>query len=124
MLKEAYQKGLHLPSLNLAKCTGCAQCVSACPGLAIFLLERDFSEAQAAITIPYEFLPLPEKGDKILSLDRNGYVVCEGEIVDVRVSKKADRTALVKVTVPKEYAEKIRSIKRNRVDYNKEEENK
>ncbi len=113
-----------LPSLNLAKCTGCAQCVSACPGLAIFLLERDFSEAQAAITIPYEFLPLPEKGDKILSLDRNGYVVCEGEIVDVRVSKKADRTALVKVTVPKEYAEKIRSIKRNRVDYNKEEENK
>jgi len=79
--------------------------------LAIFLLERNFSEDQAAITIPYEFLPLPEKGENVIALDRNGSEICEGEIINVRLTKKADRTALVKVAVPKEYADMVRSIK-------------
>jgi len=76
-----------LPSLNLEKCTSCGQCITACPGLAIFLLDRNYSKELAALTIPYEFLPLQEKGEKVVTLDRNGSKVCEGEIINVRLTK-------------------------------------
>ncbi len=113
-----------LPSLNLEKCTGCGQCVLACPGLAIFLLDRNYSRKEAAITIPHELFPLPVKGEKVLVLDRNGIEICEGDIVNVRLTKKGDRTALVTVAVPKEYAEKVRNIKRISLHSDKEEGNR
>jgi len=112
-----------LPSLNLDKCTGCGQCVLACPGLAIFLLDRNHSKDKAALTLPYEFLPLPEKGEKVIALDRNGSKVCEGEVLNVILTKKGDRTALVKIAIPKEHADKVRSIKTTRVDSGKDGEN-
>ena len=113
----------NLPLLNLDKCTGCGQCVLACPGLAIFLLDRNYSKDKAAITLPYEFLPLPKKGEKVIALDRNGSKVCEGEVLNVILTKKGDRTALVKIAIPKEHADKVRSIKTTRLDSGKEGEN-
>ena len=110
----------NLPSLNLDKCTGCGQCVLACPGLAIFLLDRNYSKDKAAITLPYEFLPLPKKGEKVIALDRNGSQVCEGEALNVILTKKGDRTALVKITIPKEHADKVRNIKTTSLDSDKE----
>jgi len=110
----------NLPSLNLDKCTGCGQCVLACPGLAIFLLDRNYSKDKAAIALPYEFLPLPKKGEKVVALDRNGSKVYEGEILNVILTKKGDRTALVKLAIPKEHADKVRSIKLVRLDNSKE----
>ena len=101
----------NLPSLNLDKCTGCGQCVLACPGLAIFLLDRNYSKDQAALTLPYEFLPPPKKGEKVIALNRNGTKVCEGEVLYVILSKKGDRTALLKIVIPKENADIVRSIK-------------
>jgi len=113
----------NLPSLNLDKCTGCGQCVLACPGLAIFLLDRNYSKDKAAITLPYEFLPLPKKGGEVIVLDLNGSKVCEGEVLNVILTKKGDRTALVKIAIPKEHADKVRSIKITRLDSDKEVEN-
>jgi len=110
----------NLPSLNLDKCTGCGQCVLACPGLAIFLLDRNYSKDKAAITLPYEFLPLPKKGEKVIALDRNGSQVCEGETLNVIFTKKGDRTALVKITIPKEHADKVRNIKTTRLNSGEE----
>ena len=113
----------NLPSLNLDKCTGCGQCVLACPGLAIFLLDRNYSKDKAALTLPYEFLPLPKKGEEVIALDRNGSKVCEGEVLNVILTKKGDRTALVKIAIPKEHADNVRSIKTTRLDSGKEGEN-
>lgn len=113
----------NLPSLNLDKCTGCGQCVLACPGLAIFLLDRNYSKDKATITLPYEFLPLPKKGEEVIALNCNGIKVCKGEVLNVILTKKGDRTALVKIAIPKEHADKVRSIKVIRVDLDREEKN-
>ena len=110
----------NLPSLNLDQCTGCGQCVLACPGLAIFLLDRNYSKDKAALTLPYEFLPLPKKGEKVSVLDRNGSKVGEGELLNVILTKKADRTALLKIAISKGHADKVRSIKLVRLDNSKE----
>jgi hypothetical protein len=82
----------------------------ACPGLAIFLVEQNYSATKAAVTFPYEFLPLPEKGEKVIALDRNGSKVSEGEVLRVTSTKKGDRTPLVKIAIPKEFANDVRHI--------------
>jgi thioredoxin reductase/Fe-S-cluster-containing hydrogenase component 2 len=102
----------NLPIVDFDKCTGCGQCVMACPGLAIFLVEQNYSATKAAVTLPYEFLPLPEKGEKVIALDRNGYKVSEGEVLRVTSTKKGDRTPLVKIAIPKEFANDVRHIVR------------
>jgi Pyruvate/2-oxoacid:ferredoxin oxidoreductase delta subunit len=51
-----------LPRVDHSKCNGCTICVSRCPGLAIFVIDEKYSEAESAVTMPYEFLPLPQKG--------------------------------------------------------------
>ena len=113
----------NLPNLNFDKCSGCGQCVMACPGLAIFLLDRNYSKTKAAVTLPYEFLPLPNKGEKILALDRKGSKVCEGEVLSVFLTKKGDRTALVKIAIPKEHADEVRKIKIDRLNSSMEGRN-
>lgn len=44
------------------KCTGCGMCVASCSGQAIFLVNDDFEEERSTVTLAYEFLPYPEKG--------------------------------------------------------------
>ena len=102
----------NLPIVESDKCTGCGQCVMACPGLAIFLVERNYSATKAAVTFPYEFLPLPEKGEKVIALDHNGSKVSEGEVLRVISTKKGDRTPLLKIAIPKEFANNVRHIVR------------
>ena len=58
------------------KCTGCGMCVASCSGQAIFLVDDDYDETHAAITMAYEFLPYPEKGQKGTALSRAGQPVC------------------------------------------------
>jgi len=113
----------NLPTLNFYKCTGCGQCAMACPGLAIFLLDRKYTKTKSAVTLPYEFLPLPNKGEKVIVVDHNGFKLCEGEVLQVVTTKKADRTPLVKVAIPKEHADQVRYIKIVRLNSSKEGEN-
>jgi hypothetical protein len=86
-------------------------CVASCPGQAIFLLDEDAGDGMATITLPYEFLPLPKVGDKGSALGRDGSVVCEAEVAQVRSSKAFDGTNLLTMKVPKEYAMKARFFK-------------
>lgn len=102
----------NLPTLKFDKCTGCGQCVTACPGLAIFLVERNYSATEAAVTFPYEFLPLPKKGEKVIALDRDGSKISEGKVLRVILTKKGDRTPLIKIAIPKKYADEVRHIVR------------
>ena len=95
------------PVVDYDRCTGCARCVAVCPGLAIFVVKKE--EGRALITIPYEFLPLPEKGDIVRALDREGNDVGDAEVV--RVVRKKDSTCLVTVGVKRKLAMVVRNVR-------------
>lgn len=98
-----------LPSIDAEKqCTGCGMCVASCSGQAIFLVDEDCGDGTAEITLPYEFLPLPQIGEKGVALGRNGKPVCEAEIVKVRSAKAFDHTNLLTMKVAKEFAMQAR----------------
>jgi len=91
-----------------ALCTGCGMCIAACSGQAIFLVNEEFEENYATVTLPYEFLPLPESGAKGEALDRSGKRVCEAEVIDVKSLKAFDNTHLLTMKVPSAMAGKAR----------------
>lgn len=100
-----------LPKVFFDKCNGCAACVSNCPGLAIFVIDETFSPTQALVKMPYEFLPLPKKGDTVTGLNREGKAVCEAVVHNVVNGKAQDRTPIVWLAVPKEFSAEVRSLK-------------
>lgn len=99
-----------LPVLNPeTQCIGCGMCVASCPGQAIFLLKEEGDQAE--ITLPYEFLPLPQKGDKGTALSRSGQPLCPAEVVAVKAVKAMDHTNLITMRVPKAFAAAARFIR-------------
>ena len=98
-------------SVEDSTCINCGMCVASCPGQAIFLIDEDTGDGNATITLPYEFMPLPEVGTKGKALGRDGAVVCDAEVAQVRTSKAFDSTSLLTIKVPKEYAMKARFLK-------------
>nr|MBC7243833.1 4Fe-4S dicluster domain-containing protein [Chloroflexota bacterium] len=110
---EAIQVGepiTNLPVLVEDKCTGCGLCIAACPGQAIFVIDMTYSEAEATVQLPYEFLPLPEKGEIVDGLNREGQRVCTARVLKVLNPKKFDRTPVITIAVPKECAMAVRNI--------------
>ena len=93
-------------------CSGCAKCIVICPGLAVFVVDKTFSEKEASVAMPYELLPLPEEGEKIQGVDRAGKVVCEGYVHRIFSGKKLSHTNVVTIVIPKEYADEVRHFKR------------
>lgn len=100
----------NLPKLDEEKCIGCGTCIAACPGLAIFMLNG--SKQKAEVSFPYEYYPLPQKGDVVDCVDREGKLVVKGTVLRVVKSPRYDATAVVTVEVPMEYIKIVRSIKR------------
>lgn len=104
--------GENITSLPIAvadsDCINCGMCVASCSGQAIFLVDEDCGDGTATITLPYEFLPLPEAGTKGIALGRNGQKVCEAEVIQVKSLKAYDKTNLLTMRVPKEYASTAR----------------
>ncbi|RKZ29457.1 4Fe-4S ferredoxin [bacterium] len=97
-----------LPEIDFELCDGCSLCVSACPGIAIFVVDLTYSDKLALLKLPHEFAPLPKKGEKARLLNRKGEIVGEGEVV--RAIKFKDKTSVVWVTAPKELAMEVRAI--------------
>lgn len=102
-----------LPAVDQEKtCRNCGMCVASCSGQAIFLVNDDCGDGTATVTLPYEFLPLPEIGSKGNALNRKGDVVCQAEIIDVRTSNAFDQTPLLTMKVPKNYSDNARFFQR------------
>jgi len=98
-----------LPIVDFDKCTGCGICISSCPGLAIFVIDMNYSDEKSLIKLPHEMLPLPEKGEDVYALDRDGSILGKAKIV--RVLKIKNKTHIISLEVPKSMAMKVRSIK-------------
>ena len=73
-----------------------------------FLVDETYEPGFATVTLPYEFLPLPEKGEKGYGMSRSGEKICEAEVVSVRTSKAFDHTNLLTIKVPADMAMKAR----------------
>jgi len=102
----------NLPVFDVEKCDGCGTCIPICPGQAIFRVDMTYQTDEATVSFPYEFLPLPKKGDVVQGIDRAGGAVCEAEVLRVQQPKGFDHTAVITVIVPKNMAMEVRSIKR------------
>ncbi|MEN3007825.1 FAD-dependent oxidoreductase [Pseudothermotoga sp.] len=97
-----------LPSVDYSKCTGCAMCVAACPGLACFV--ADMTGEQAILKLPYEMLPIPKEGNVVACLDRSGRELARSKVRKVQ-EPRHDRTFVVHVQVPKELVMLVRALK-------------
>jgi len=100
----------NLPVIDENKCIGCGVCITKCPGLAIFLVDK--SKKDARVSFPFEYLPLPEKGDMVRAVDRAGRYVCDAKVVRVNNAAANDCTPIVTIEVPKTLCDDIRSIRR------------
>ncbi len=113
--KKCISIGENITSLPIAvadgECINCGMCVASCSGQAIFLVDEDCGDGTATVTLPYEFLPLPEEGTKGTALGRDGHPVCEATVVSVKSVKAFDKTNLLTMRVPKEYAMRARFFK-------------
>lgn len=103
------------PAIDLEKCTGCGRCVVTCPGMACFLVNLHYDADRAEIAMPYEYLPVPQKGRRVRALDRGGAFVCEAEVTACLQFKGSDNTFLLKIAIPREYAGTVRAIDRKEV---------
>ncbi|HHV79006.1 MAG TPA: 4Fe-4S dicluster domain-containing protein [Firmicutes bacterium] len=99
-----------LPRLDLDRCNGCGNCVAQCPGLAVFVVDETYSEDEALLKLPYEFVPLPLAGSEVDLLDREGKKVGRGKVVRVQKARHRTATPVVWVTVPKHLSMVVRNI--------------
>jgi Fe-S-cluster-containing hydrogenase component 2 len=101
----------NLPHLDEDKCIGCQTCVPICPGQAVFMVDESLPEGKATVTMPYEFRPLPEKGQYVIALDRAGQALGDATVTAVRQQKRMDQTALVTIEVPRQWSMQVRAFK-------------
>ncbi|NLA95740.1 MAG: 4Fe-4S binding protein [Clostridiaceae bacterium] len=102
-----------LPELVPDLCTGCGICAGVCPGLAIFIVDESIGDGRAAISIPYEFVPLPAKGDTVSAVDRAGNHVTDATVTRVSGVKKKG-TPLVTLSVPLDLVHQIRFFQQDK----------
>ena len=104
----------NLPHLDEDKCVACQTCVYICPGQAIFMIDESLPDGKATVMMPYEYRPLPEKGDVVTAVDRAGKDLGDATVVAVRQTKRMDQTATVTIEVPREWSMRARAIRLKR----------
>jgi sarcosine oxidase subunit alpha len=102
---------LGLPEHVGEDCSGCAQCVAVCPGLAVTLVDYRQDAEHPLVTVPYEFsAEAVQEGGVVTAVDTEGAVLGNVEVVKVRAPKFADRALLVQVRAPRDVAKRIAGI--------------
>lgn len=97
------------PAFDPDKCNGCGICVGKCPGLAIFVVDYSYGNDTALLKIPYEFRPLPQAGDTVTALDRQGAAVGSARVVNVQEQK--NRTTILWLEVAAAMASTVRNMR-------------
>jgi Fe-S-cluster-containing hydrogenase component 2 len=96
------------PVMDFDRCIGCTKCVGICPGLAIFVVK--IKDDKAWITLPYEFLPVPNVGDTVKAVDRTGRI--RGDALVKKVVKNG-KTMVITIEVTSDLAMDVRHIRVN-----------
>lgn len=97
------------PQTIYDKCVGCGACITACPGLAAFVIDETFSDTESLVKIPYEYSPLPAKGQVVDGVNRIGEPVTKVRVEKVVTYK--NKTTVISLAVPKAFTHIVRSIR-------------
>jgi len=103
-----------LPVVDFDLCNGCGLCISLCPGLAIFVVDKTYSDELALVKLPYEYVPVPEIGQYVTGLDRAGEKKGDFEVIKVISGGKRNMTYTISLAVPQDLAMEVRDIRINR----------
>ena len=116
--KACVKKAIHIepdinetPKIDFDVCNGCGACMLKCPGLAIFIVDKTYSPTEALVKLPFEFLPLPKKGELACGLNRSGEALGWFPVVQLIQGGANNKTNIVRLAVPKELAMDVRAIK-------------
>jgi ferredoxin len=90
-------------------CTGCGQCLIACPSQVPVMLDGDLSQSFTQIILPYREISPLKKGDKVSLLNRKGEVLVQSKITDVFLEGLGGVT-LFKVEVPTHLVWEVRGM--------------
>ena len=104
----------NIPHLYGDKCVACQTCVYICPGQAIVMVDESLPNGKATVMMPYEYRPLPEKGDVVSALDRTGQELGDATVVAVRQTKRMDQTPTVTIEVTRDWSMQARAIRLKR----------
>ena len=99
-----------LPLVDSDLCNGCGLCISFCPGLAIFVVDKTYSDKLALVKLPFEYVPVPRAGQQVTALDRAGNELGQFEVIKVTSGGKKNKTQTISLAVPQELAMEVRSI--------------
>ena len=99
-----------LPIVDADLCNGCSLCISFCPGLAIFVVDKTYSEEHALVKLPFEYVPVPQKGQHVTGLSRAGDQLGDFEVIKVTSGGKKNMTYTISLAVPQEMAMEVRDI--------------
>jgi len=100
-----------LPVVDAKQCNGCGICISLCPGLAIFVVDKTYDEKHALIKLPYEYVPVPEAKQYVTGLNRAGEKLGSFAVEKVVSGGSKNKTHTISIIVPKELAMEVRDIK-------------
>mgnify|MGYP001082968968 CR=1 FL=1 len=106
----------NIPTLDENLCIGCGLCIVKCPGLAIFMVDKTYSDKEGLVSFPHEYLPLPVTGSSVEAVNREGRVIYSGKVVKVLNKKSFDRTPVVTIAIPKDKLNEVRGIKRLKIN--------
>ena len=102
----------NLPELSGDLCIGCGNCIAGCPGQAIFMIDKTYSEKTALVVIPYEYLPVPAPGDVVKVKNRDGEIIGQGKIHRVVDNASTDKTVVLYIETDKSIGEEVRAIEK------------
>jgi sarcosine oxidase, subunit alpha len=94
-----------MPGSEKDACSGCGQCVMACPGLAISLIypTHDPEKKTVKLMLPFELdRDLLEVGKEVECVNFDGAPVCQGKILEIK-PRKNEKRCLVFIEIPYGY---------------------